>query len=47
MRAFYREISQEVEATWRNEGGHAFLHHLNALFGYGPVNLPGKIEMRF
>ncbi len=47
MRAFYREIGQEVEATWKNEGGHAFLHHLNALFGYGPVNLPGKIEMRF
>ncbi len=47
MQAFYREISQEVESTWRKEGGHAFLHHLSALFGYGPVNLPGKVEMRF
>ena len=47
MRAFYREISQEVEAAWNKEGGHAFLHHLDALFGYGPVSLPGKIEMRF
>jgi predicted small lipoprotein YifL len=47
MRAFYREINQEVESTWKNEGGHAFLHHLNALFGYGPVNLRGKIEMNF
>ncbi|MGA2936172.1 MAG: hypothetical protein ABSF52_03625 [Syntrophobacteraceae bacterium] len=47
MRAFYREINQEVESTWKNEGGHAFLHHLNALFGYGPVNLRSKIEMRF
>jgi len=47
MRAFYREINQEVEATWKNEGGHAFLHHLNALFGYGPVNLRGKVEMSF
>ena len=47
MRAFYREIGQEVEATWKKEGGHAFLHHLNALFGYGPVNLRDKIEMRF
>jgi len=50
MRVFYMEISEEVEAAWRKEGGHAFLHHLNALFGYGPVDLPsktGKIEMRF
>jgi hypothetical protein len=47
MLAFYREIGKEVEATWKKEGGHAFLHHLNALFGYGPVNLRGKLEMRF
>ena len=47
MLAFYREIGQEVETAWRKEGGHTFLHHLNALFGYGPVDLPGKIEMRF
>lgn len=47
MRAFYRKIDQEVESTWKNEGGHAFLHHLNALFGYGPVNLRGKAEMSF
>jgi len=47
MRAFYLEISKEVEATWKREGGHAFLHHLNALFGYGPVNLRGNIEMNF
>ncbi len=47
MLAFYREIGQEVETTWQKEGGHAFLHHLNALFGYGPVNLGGKTQMRF
>lgn len=47
MRAFYRQISHEVEAVWNKEGGHAFLHHLNALFGYGPVNLRGMIEMSF
>jgi len=47
MLAFYREIGQEVETTWQKEGGHAFLHHLNALFGYGPVNLRDKTEMRF
>ena len=47
MRAFYRQISREVESTWKKEGGHAFLHHLNALFGYGPVDLRGKLEMSF
>ena len=47
MLAYYREISQEVETTWQKEGGHAFLHHLNALFGYGPVNLRGTTQMRF
>jgi hypothetical protein len=47
MQAFYREISQEVESTWKNEAGHAFLHHLNALFGYGPVYLRGKTEISF
>jgi hypothetical protein len=43
-RAFYRQINYEVEKAWQQEGGHAFLHHLNAIFGYGPVNLRGKME---
>lgn len=49
MRAFYRKIDREVETTWKKEGGHAFLHHLDALFGYGPVNviIRRKIEMQF
>jgi hypothetical protein len=47
MRIFYAEISHEVESTWKKEGGHAFLHHLNAVFGYGPVDLRGKTEMNF
>jgi hypothetical protein len=47
MRDFYRQISQEVERAWKKEGGHAFLHHLNALFGYGPVNVRGGKEMTF
>jgi hypothetical protein len=47
MKAFYQKIDQEVETVWRKEGGHAFLHHLNALFGYGPVNLRGNTQMSF
>lgn len=33
----YRQVDARVNETWRREGGHALLHHLNALFGYGPV----------
>ncbi len=47
MPAFYDEVGRQVESTWKKEGGHAFLHHLNALFGYGPVNLRDNVEMRF
>ena len=47
MLAFYDEVGKKIDATWKNEAGHAFLHHLNALFGYGPVLLRDKTEMRF
>jgi hypothetical protein len=49
MEAFYKKIDRQVETTWRNEGGHAFLHHLNALFGYGPLNVivRRKVELQF
>ncbi len=30
----YERVDQRVTETWQNEGGHAFLHHLNAIFGY-------------
>jgi hypothetical protein len=33
----YRKVNQVIEEKWRDEGGHAFLHHLNAIFGYEPV----------
>lgn len=44
---FYRGIDQSVREAWMKEGAHAFLHHLNALFGYGPVTVQGKYQMRF
>ena len=49
MVAFYRKIGQKVDTTWRNEGGHAFLHHLNAVFGYAPLNVVvrRKVKLRF
>ena len=33
----YREIDINVSNTWRTEGQHALLHHLNAVFGYDPL----------
>lgn len=35
--AYYRGIHEEVSALWREHGQHAYLHHLNALFGYQPL----------
>ena len=33
----YRETDAKITETWRNEGQHAFLHHLSAVFGYNPM----------
>lgn len=35
----YREADAQVSFTWRNEGQHALLHHLNAVFGYTPMSI--------
>ena len=31
---YYRSVNDRVSALWRVHGQHAYLHHLNALFGY-------------
>jgi hypothetical protein len=41
----YRQANSKVTALWRNEGQHAFLHHLSAVFGYEPLLI--KSEIRF
>ena len=35
----YREVNDKITETWRTEGQHAFLHHLNAIFGYEPLRI--------
>jgi hypothetical protein len=35
----YERVDQRVTDTWQAEGGHAFLHHLNAIFGYQPIGI--------
>jgi len=35
--AGYSKVSATVDETWQQHGQHAFLHHLNAVFGYQPA----------
>ena len=35
--AYYQRVNEIVTAHWQQEGRHALLHHLNALFGYAPL----------
>lgn len=35
----YHIAEAKVREQWQKEGGHAFLHHLNALFGYAPIGI--------
>ena len=37
MKAFYKQVNQAVTDLWQKQGRHAFMHHLNALFGYEPL----------
>lgn len=33
----YLEVDAKITQMWRNEGQHALLHHLSAVFGYNPL----------
>ncbi len=35
----YRDVNDRITETWRTEGQHALLHHLNAIFGYEPLHI--------
>lgn len=45
--ARYEAISDALDTQWRNEGGHALLHHLNAVFGYKEVQILRRELLRF
>ena len=45
--ARWRAIAAEVDRIWQDEGGHALLHHLNAVFGYRPVTVTTHGSLRF
>jgi hypothetical protein len=37
METFYKQVNETVTDLWQKQGRHAFMHHLNALFGYEPL----------
>jgi len=38
----YRKIHEITSEMWQQSGHHAFLHHINAIFGYVPVLIQGQ-----
>ncbi len=45
--ALYKEVNATIILLWENNGRHAFLHHLNALFGYRPLVFYEKRMLSF
>jgi hypothetical protein len=43
----FKMINGKIDKLWEQEGGHAFLHHLNALFGYQELYIIERRRMRF
>lgn len=43
----YTVIETALNGLWRDEGGHALLHHLSAVFGYREVAVVRRELMRF
>ena len=43
----YEQVHATIEQMWQEEGQHAFLHHLNAIFGYEPLMVREKRLMNF
>jgi len=34
---FYKQVNETMTDLWQKQGRHAFMHHLNAMFGYKPL----------
>ncbi|UCD79148.1 MAG: hypothetical protein JSW26_27740 [Desulfobacterales bacterium] len=47
IEAFYQQVDQTITMLWQQEGRHAFMHHLNALFEYEPLVYWEKRYMNF
>ena len=47
IEVFYQQVNTRLTEIWQQEGRHAYLHHLNALFGYKPLIYYDKRYMKF
>ena len=45
--SLYQEASEVINKMWQDFGQHAFLHHLNAIFGYISTIVQGKYIAAF
>lgn len=45
--ARYAAIEKALDELWRDEGGHALLHHLSAVFGYKELEVTRRELMKF
>ncbi len=43
----YKKANADISELWQNEGQHAFLHHLSALFGYRAIIFYDKRMLKF
>jgi len=47
IETFYQQVDDTITALWQEEGRHAFMHHLNALFEYQPLIYREKQYLTF
>jgi hypothetical protein len=40
----FGKANDRITALWQKEGQHAFLHHLNAIFGYEPISINKAVQ---
>lgn len=43
----YKKVAVLIDALWKKEAQHAFLHHLSALFGYRAITFYEKRKLKF
>ena len=36
---YYQSINAALTHLWKKQGEHAFYHHINAIFGYEPMEI--------